>query len=163
LRVFSLKSLEELIALEEEHKAAPHLRIMQKALAEELTTMVHGETELKNTIQASELLFGKAGVEELKALDEKLFLQVFEGVPQLEITADKLEQDIVTFLGETTKEVSYPSKGEARKAIQAGSVTINGEKISDVTCTAQSLGTLHNQYILLRKGKKNYVLITILN
>jgi len=161
MRVFSLKTVAEIEELEQKHAEAPHLRIMQKALAEELTTFVHGKEEFTKAVQASEVLFGKAGVEELQALDKKLFTQLFEGVPQMSLPQDVLTQDVTTFLGETTKTIAYPSKGEARKAIQAGAVSINGVKVTDVAAIVETLGTLHGEYILIRKGKKEYRLIKI--
>ncbi|MFM7978073.1 MAG: tyrosine--tRNA ligase, partial [Candidatus Fonsibacter sp.] len=124
-RIFSLKGKEEIEAIEVEHATAPHLRALQKALAKEITVRVHSEDDYNTAVNASEILFGNATADALKALDEKLILNVFEGVPQFEISKDQLSAGIpvIDLLAEKTQ--VFPSKGEARKMLQAGGVALN--------------------------------------
>ena len=160
IRIFSTKGREEIEGLEKEHLEAPHLRILQKALAEEITERVHSKEELENAIKASEILFGKATEESLRSLDERTLLSVFEGVPQFSIDRSNLEEGlgIVDFLAETT--AVFPSKGEARKMVQGNGVAINKSKVAlEKTMSPDDL--LNGKYILVQKGKKNYYLITV--
>jgi tyrosyl-tRNA synthetase len=162
IRIFSLKGKEEIEALETEHASAPHLRALQKALAKEVTVRVHSEEDYNTAVNASEILFGNATADALKALDEKLILTVFEGVPQYEISKDQLGAGIpvIDLLAEKTS--VFPSKGEARKMIQAGGVALNKNKISDINQVINNESLLQNRYILAQKGKKNYYLIKVL-
>lgn len=158
IRIFTLFSQPEIEALELEHEQAPHLRAMQKALAQDLTLRVHGKAEYKQAVEASEILFGKGTTETLRQLDEKTLLGVFEGVPQSEITRSDLEAGIgmVDFLSEKTG--IFPSKGEARRMLKDGGVQVNKAKaLEDATVTPLFL--LNNRYILVQKGKKNYFLV----
>lgn len=161
IRIFSLKGKEEIEALETEHASAPHLRALQKALAKEVTVRVHSEEDYNTAVNASEILFGNATADALKALDEKLILTVFEGVPQYEISKDQLGAGIpvIDLLAEKTS--VFPSKGEARKMIQAGGVALNKNKISDINQVINNESLLQNRYILAQKGKKNYYLIKV--
>lgn len=163
IKIFSLKDREEIEVLIAEHSTAPHQRILQKALAEEVTKRVHGTNELQTAIKASSILFGKSTTEDLKSLDEKTLLQVFDGVPQTEVTKNELENaaDSTTFLSETTNNVLFKSKGEARKMIQGGGVSINKCKL---TAPDQQVDheLLLGKYLLAQKGKKNYFLIKVI-
>jgi tyrosyl-tRNA synthetase len=160
LRIFTLKGKEEIEQLEEEHAQAPHQRIMQHALAEEITERVHSPELLENAKQASQILFGNATGEQLKKLTERDFLSVFEGVPQAELSRASLEEPrgIIDFAVDVAG--AFSSKGEARRMIQNNGVSINQEKVSaDKTVGKEDL--LLNRYILLQKGKKNYYLIHV--
>lgn len=161
IKIFSLKSREEIEDLIAEHKEAPHQRLLQRSLAEELTERVHSKEDLDTAIKASSILFGKSTTEDLASLDEKTLLQVFEGVPQTEVKKSELEgNDVTTFLSETTKNIIFKSKGEARKMIQGGGVSLNKAK---VTAPDQSMDfeLLQDKYLLAQRGKKNYYLIKV--
>jgi tyrosyl-tRNA synthetase len=156
--IFSFKPLEDIQALIEEHRKAPHLYVLQKALAEELTIMVHGADDLAFAIKASEILFSKSAVEELKQLNERQLLEVMEGVPQVMVSKAIFNTDgadLITFLAE---QGMYSSKGEARKALQGNAVSINKEKVSGIDFTIHSELLLNNKYLLIQKGKKDYYL-----
>jgi tyrosyl-tRNA synthetase len=156
--IFSFKALEDIKALIEEHRKAPHLYVLQKSLAEELTIMVHGDDDLAFAIKASEILFSKSAVEELKQLNETQLLEVMEGVPQVMASKEIFNSDaadLITFLAE--QEI-YSSKGEARKALQGNAVSINKEKVSGIDFTIHSELLLNNKYLLIQKGKKDYYL-----
>ncbi len=143
-----------------DHLEAPHLRILQKRLAEEVTVFVHGSEALNKAIQASGILFGNASSDDLKALDTETFLEVFEGVPQAEIALAELENglDIVTVLNEKTGFLK--SNGEARRALTENSIAVNREKVTeDYKVTAQDL--INNQFVLLQRGKKNYFIVRV--
>ncbi len=160
IRIFSVKGREEIEALETEHEKAPHLRLLQKALAEEITERVHSKEDLNNAIRASQILFGKATEEELRSLDSRTLLQVFDGVPQHTISRSDLDEQIgiVEFLAEKTN--IMPSKGEARKMTQANGISINKSKVN----LDKNLGVadlLNEQFILVQKGKKNYFLVIV--
>ena len=161
MRVFTLKPREEIEALEKEHEAAPHLRIMQKALAEELTVRVHSQEDLDMAIKASSILFGKSTRDELETLPEKLLLSVMEGVPQVSLTAGEFAgvPDVFELLSERTNGVIFASKGEARRMIKQGGVSVNKEKISPDSSVNFQL--LQNKYLLVQRGKKNYYLVTV--
>ena len=158
IRIFTLFSKEEIEALESEQDAAPHLRVLQKALAKDLTIRVHGEAEYNQAVEASEILFGKGTTETLQQLDERTLLNVFEGVPQFEISRTELENGIglVDFLADKT--AIFPSKGEARRMLKDGGVMINKAKVAEefIVSSAQ---LLNDRYILAQKGKKNYFLV----
>ncbi|MCH5239281.1 MAG: tyrosine--tRNA ligase [Muribaculaceae bacterium] len=161
LKIFTTLTREEIDALVEEHALNPGARPMQRRLAEEVTTMVHGEEELQKAIEASRILFGNATDEALNKLDEKTFLEVFEGVPTFVVKRDKLEAGIpvLDFLAQETQ--VFPSKGEARKMLQQGGVSINKKKVTDPNTTIGTDSLLNGKYILAQKGKKNYFLINI--
>lgn len=161
IRIFTLKTKDEIEALEAEHAKAPHLRILQKELAKDITTRVHSEGDFNAAVEASEILFGKGTAEQLANMAENTFLSVFEGVPQVELAKSELANgiNIVDFLSEKTN--IFPSKGEARKMIQGGGVSINKNKIDDVAFTLNASSLLNQKYILAQKGKKNYYLISV--
>lgn len=161
IRIFSLKGREELEALKEEHFQAPHLRVLQKALAEEITARVHSQTDLDKAVQASEILFGRGTNEQLRTLDEATLLDVFSGVPQFEVSRTVVEAGVqpVELLAEFSQ--VFPSKGEARKMIAANGVSLNKDKLTlDQTINPSDL--LNNRFLLVQKGKKNYFLLRVI-
>ncbi|SMD45307.1 tyrosyl-tRNA synthetase [Aquiflexum balticum DSM 16537] len=162
IRIFTTLDRETIELLEKEHSEAPHLRKLQKEIARQVTIMVHGENELEMAVKASEILFGKSSTEDLASLDERTFLQVFEGVPQATITKAEFAaaENILDLLSEKTNFIIFPSKGEARKMIQGGGVSINKEKISEPNqLVLHSL--LQGKYLLVQKGKKQYFIISV--
>jgi tyrosyl-tRNA synthetase len=162
VRIFSTKSKDEIEALEKEHNQAPHLRVLQKALAEEMTVRVHSQEALDMALKASSILFGKSTTEELASIDEDTLLSVFEGVPQVTITKDELAavDNATTFLAETTQGIVFKSKGEARKMIQGGGVSVNKNKVEDPNAEVD-FQLLQDKYILVQRGKKNYYLVIV--
>jgi tyrosyl-tRNA synthetase len=162
IKIFTLLSKETIEALLVEHETAPHLRPIQKKLAEELTIMVHSQADLDAAIQASEILFGKGTTESLRLLDERTLLNVFEGVPQVNFSKDILAstESVTDLLAVVAGSVIFPSKGEARKMIQAGGVSINKEKLQDPN-QKPSFELLNDKYLLIQKGKKNYYLAIV--
>ena len=142
----------------EEHKEAPHLRVLQNKLAEELTTLVHGAEELEKAKQASQILFGKATSDNLKALDEETFLDVFEGVPQAEISKEDLKEELLEIFA--TKTDFMKSKGEARRALQQNSISVNKDKITEEYQLSEN-DLINNKFILLQRGKKNYFVVVV--
>jgi len=158
IKIFTLLSQEEITKLTKEHDKTPHLRILQKAIAEEVTTRVHSSADLEMAMKASNILFGKSTAEDLKSLDEDTFLSVFEGVPQFEMSKADLALGILDIVAEKTQ--IFASKGEARRMIKSNAVSINKEKITeDIQLTKNDL--LNGKYILAQKGKKNYFLIIV--
>ena len=158
IRIFTTLEKEEIEALVEEHNKAPHLRVLQKALAKDITIRVHSEADYQAAVEASEILFGRGTTEMLARLDEATLLSVFEGVPQFQISRTSLEQGIpaADFLAVST--AVFPSKGEARRMMKDGGVSINKTRISEETVVDTSY-LLQGKYILVQKGKKNYFLV----
>ncbi|WP_222536025.1 tyrosine--tRNA ligase [Pedobacter polysacchareus] len=161
IRIFTLKTREEIEALEVEHDAAPHLRILQKALAEDITVRTHSEEALETAIKTSEFLFGNGSLDFFKTLNETQVLEIFEGIPQFEISKEELMLgiDAATLLAE--KSAVLASKGEAKKLIQGGGVSVNREKLKDASEVIGSEHLLNDQFIIVQKGKKNYFLLTV--
>ena len=160
IKIFTFLDKNTVEKLTLEHKEAPHLRLLQKRVATEVTQMVHSKDALENAIKASNILFGQSTADDLKSLDEKTFLDVFEGVPKAEILLNELENgiDIINALNE--KSGFLKSNGEARRALKENSISINKEKISeDYQLSINDL--ISNKYILLQRGKKNYFLLKI--
>ena len=158
IKIFTLKEENEIDELIQKHAEAPHLRILQKALAEDITVRVHSKEELENAQKASSILFGNSTTEDLKSLSEKDFLSVFEGIPQSTVSLEKLNGGIgiIDFSVEVSE--AFGSNGEARRMIQNNGVSINKEKINlEKLINEEDL--MHDKYILLQKGKKNYYLI----
>lgn len=160
IRIFTLKSEEEICELEKQHAADPSQRILQKALAKDITSKVHSEEDYNAAIEASQILFGKGTTETLKKLDEQTFLSVFDGVPQFKISKADIENGIgiIDLLAEKTQVLA--SKGEVRRALKENSLSINKEKIKE-DYIANSSCLLNNKYILVQKGKKNYYIIVV--
>lgn len=163
IRIFTLLPQDKIEALEAEHKDAEHLRILQKALAEDVTIRVHGQKEYDIAVKASNILFGKNVTEALKSIDERTLLQVFEGVPQVEISKEALLEagTITNLLGAATEGKIFASNGEAKKSIQGNGVSINKEKISNTQTPTAEIELLQDKFILAQKGKKNYYLIEV--
>ena len=159
-RIFTLMDQKEIEELEKEHQEAPHLRKLQKALAQDITTKVHSPQDLDMAIKASEILFGKSTTEDLNLLDEKTLLSVFEGVPQFEISRDRLASlpDVTELLSEASNGVVFTSKGEARRMIKGGGVSINKARIATPEQKID-FQLLQDKYLLIQKGKKNYYLM----
>ncbi len=159
VKIFTLLTQEQINNLVERHLIAPHERILQKALAKELTCLVHSEDEYKSAVDASEILFGKGTRESLHGLKEELFLAVFEGVPQHELKELFEERGIIEFLTDDTG--VFSSKGELKRMIQGGGLSINKEKVDSEYRVIKVSDFLNGKYILVQKGKKNYFLVRI--
>lgn len=162
IRIFTLLDKEEIENLEKEHKEAPHLRILQKRVAEELTRNVHSKQDLDIALKASNILFGKSTTDQLREIDEKILLSVFEGVPQSIVNRNDYNNtdDITSLLSVTTNGVIFQSKGEARRMIKGGGVSVNKEKINDPD-RKSNFTLLNEKYLLVQKGKKNYYLVIV--
>jgi tyrosyl-tRNA synthetase len=161
IKIFTALSKEEIADLEAEQAAAPHLRPLQKRLAKEVTIMVHSEEDYNAAVEASNILFGNATSEALKKLDEDTLLAVFEGVPQFEVSMDEFATGIKAVDLFTEKAAVFPSKGELRKLVQSGGVSVNKEKLATADEVVTSASLLNNKYLLVQKGKKNYFLLII--
>ena len=160
IKIFTFLSKEEIEVLTEKHREAPHLRLLQKRLAEEIMVMVHSAEALENAIKASNILFGNSTSDDLKQLDEATFLDVFDGVPQAEISKNEIESGIaiITVLNEKTGFVK--SNGEARRALTANSISVNKEKVAeDFVLSNKDL--INSQFVLLQSGKKNYFVVRV--
>lgn len=159
--VFSFKPVAELKALIAEHETAPHLRKLQKALADEMTIMVHSEEDLSFAKQASDILFGQSSIEVLRSLNEQQLLEVMDGVPQVTGAKNALTDglDLMSFLAESGV---FASKGEAKKMLQNGGVSINKEKVTALDMKLKNEHLLNERYILIQKGKSNYTLATFM-
>ena len=160
IKIFTFLDKEVIDALIAEHKEAAHLRVLQRKLAEEVTILVHGKAELEKAIQASKILFGNATAEDLKQLDEATFLEVFDGVPQAEISRSDIDAGITIVDVLNEKSGFFKSNGEARRALAANSISVNKEKVTEeFQLTSSNL--INNQFVLLQSGKKNYFVIRI--
>lgn len=162
IKIFSLRGKEEIEKIINEHKEAPHQRLLQQTLAAEITERVHSKDALDTAIKASGILFGKSTTEDLASIDEKTLLQVFEGVPQAEISKSQLDscKSVTDLLSELTSGVIFPSKGEARRMIKGGGVSVNKVKLASAE-EMPSFDLLQDKYLLAQKGKKNYYLIKV--
>ena len=159
IKIFTSLEKEEIDGLIAAHDEAPHLRVLQKRLAEEVTVMVHSRADYEAAVSASNILFGNATAEALRSLDEETFLQVFEGVPQFEVSLSELEAGIPAMDLLAVKTQIFPSKGEARKMMQANGFSMNKEKLTDINAVISTDALLNGKYILCQKGKKNYFLV----
>jgi tyrosyl-tRNA synthetase len=159
IRIFTLISKQEIEDIEIEQAAAPHTRALQKALAKDITIRVHGEVEYNNAVEASNILFGNSTAEAFAQLSEETFLDIFDGVPQFKVSKAELEKGIlpIDFLAEKTQ--VFPSKGEAKKMIQGGGVSINKQKLEDMETPINTKFLINGKYLIAQKGKKNYYLI----
>ena len=158
LKTFTFLSKEEIGNLKEQHQGNEHLRKLQQKLAEEVTTFVHSKKEYDFAVQASQILFSNETAEILQQLNEDELLQVMEGVPQVDYPKQNLGVDIVSFLADTKV---FPSKGEARKMVQAGGVSINKVKVESAEFKVDASQLLNEKYLLVQKGKKNYWLVKV--
>jgi len=159
IRIFSLKSREEIEAIEKEHDTAPHLRTLQKALAEEITIRTHSEDALQTAVKTSEFLFGTGSTEFLEQLSDAEVLEVFEGVQQFNVSKDDLLSglNVTDLLADKAK--VFQSKGEAKKMIQGGGVSVNREKVADAAQIVNGDVLVKGKYIIVQKGRKNYFLL----
>lgn len=160
IKIFTLFTQDEVEELIEKHKEAPHTRELQKALAKDLTIRVHSEQDYDAAIEASQILFGKGTTETLRKLDEKMLLNVFEGVPQSEVAKSEIDEgvSIIDFLSEKTN--IFASKGEVRRMLKDNGVSVNKEKVKDDFVVSDK-DLLNGKYILIQKGKKNYFLVVV--
>ena len=159
IKIFTSLSKDEIDALVKEQEEAPHLRPLQKRLAEEVTVMVHSREDYEMAVNASQILFGRSTSETLRSIDETTFLQVFEGVPQFTISKEALSEGIKAVDLLTDVAAVFPSKGEMRKTVQAGGVMINKDKLSEFDEAINSSHLIGERYILAQRGKKNYFLL----
>ncbi len=158
IRIFTFLNRSEIKSLVEEHRQQPHLRGLQRRLAEEITVMVHSREEYDNAVAASNILFGKSTSEQLRKLDEATFLEIFEGVPQANLPKREIEQGIDIIAALAGKSGFLNSNGEARRELKQNSISVNKEKVQeDYTISASDL--ISGKYILLQRGKKNYMLL----
>ncbi|MGA1227523.1 MAG: tyrosine--tRNA ligase [Tamlana sp.] len=160
IKIFTFLTEEAINALIKEHHEAPHLRVLQKRLAEEITTMVHSKDDLENAIKASNILFGNSTSNDLKQLNEQTFLDVFDGVPQTQIDKSDIDNglDVIAALAE--KGGFLKSNGEARRALKENSISVNKEKVNeDYEITSKDL--INNKFVLLQRGKKNYFVLQV--
>ena len=160
IKIFTAISKTDCDALIAEHAQAPHLRVLQKRLAQEVTVMVHSEEDYRAAVDASNILFGNATSEALKKLDEETLLAVFDGVPQFTISKTELAGGVKAIDLFTDAAAIFPSKGEMRKLVQSGGVSVNKEKLENQDEILSTSNLLNNKYLLIQKGKKNYYLLT---
>jgi len=159
IKIFTLLSQEEVGALVKEQEEAPHLRPLQKRLAKEVTCMVHDEEEYDKAVEASQILFGKATTESLAKVDKETFLSVFEGVPTYEIKRAKLEAGVQIIELLAAETAAFPSKGELRRTIKGNGLSLNKAKLTDQEYVVTVSDLINESYILVQKGKKNYIII----
>ena len=158
IKIFTFLDKQTIDNLVLEHKEAPHLRLLQKRLAQEVTTTVHNAEEYEKAVKASEILFGNSTSDDLKTLDEKTFLDVFEGVPQAEIPKEDIEEGI-NIIGALAEKTGFlKSNGEARRALKENSISVNKEKVADDFNVSKN-DLINGQFVLLQRGKKNYFII----
>ena len=158
IKIFTLLDRETIDALIAAHREATHLRQLQKKLAEEVTVMIHSREDYERAVAASSILFG-GGAEALKAADEQTILEVFEGVPQFEIAKADLATGVTFAALCTEKAALFPSKGELRRLIQGGGISLNGVKVADADLGVTTADLISDKFLLVQKGKKNYFLI----
>jgi len=160
IKIFTFLSKEEIDTLVLEHKQAPHLRLLQKKIGEEVTTMTHGKEAYDNAIKASNILFGKSTSEDIKSLDEQTFLDVFEGVPQALISKEDIDNGL-DMIGALAAKTSFlNSNSDARRALKENAVSVNKEKVKEAY-TITSADLIANKYVLLQRGKKSYFLLKV--
>ncbi|WP_437369541.1 tyrosine--tRNA ligase [Maribacter litoralis] len=158
IKIFTFLGQQEIEELIAQHKEAPHLRLLQKRLADEITVMVHSQEDLDNAVKASQILFGKSTASDLKGLNEKTFLEIFDGVPQAELTKSELA-DGLDMIGALAAKTNFlGSNGEARRELKQNSISVNKEKVKeDFLITADDL--INDKFVLLQRGKKNYFVL----
>ncbi|MFL0094975.1 tyrosine--tRNA ligase [Tenacibaculum maritimum] len=160
IKIFTFLDESTIHTLIEEHKEAPHVRVLQKRLGEEVTVLVHGKKEYDKAIAASNILFGKSTAETLKSLGEQTFLDVFDGVPQAEVSKEDVEQGLTMVDSLAGKTNFLKSNGDARRALKENAVSVNKEKVKeDYTISSKDL--IANKYVLLQRGKKSYFLLKV--
>ena len=161
IRIFTLFEKDVIEALETEHNTAPHLRVLQKALAKDITVRVHGEAEYEKAIKSSEFLFGSTGIEFLNELSDAEVIGLFSGVPNFNVDITELTDGIGVLDLLAVKTTVFPSKGEAKKTIQGGGVSINRVKLVSDTEVLSTSNLINNKFLVAQKGKKNYFLIIV--
>ena len=160
IKIFTLLDQATIETLVNSHREAPHLRMLQKKLAEEVTIMVHSEADYQNAVKASQILFGASSADDLKQLDAQTFFDVFEGVPQAEIPAAAFENGVEVVELFVAQSGFLPSNAEARRALKEQSLSVNRQKITE-DFKATSADLIHHKYLLLQRGKKNYFIVTV--
>lgn len=160
IKIFTMLSREEIEQLISEHQAAPHLRVLQNKLAEELTTLVHGREELQKAQKASQILFGNSTSDDLRQLDAKTFLEVFDGVPQAEVTRADIAAGLNMIAALSAKTGFIASNSEARRALKEKSIAVNKEKVEESYIIGEK-DIIDDKFVLLQRGKKNYFVIVI--
>lgn len=160
IKIFTMLSREEIELLISEHQAAPHLRVLQNKLAEELTVLVHGREELQKAQKASQILFGNSTSDDLRQLDAKTFLEVFDGVPQAEVTRTEIAAGLDMIAALSAKTGFIASNSEARRALKEKSIAVNKEKVEESYIIAEK-DIIDDKFVLLQRGKKNYFVIVI--
>lgn len=163
IKIFTLKPKEEIEQIIAEHDASPHLRVVQKALAKDITIRTHSEQDYETAIKTSEFLFGNGSLDFLAELDHEGVLEVFDGVPHFDVSRTDVSQgkDVLDFLAITTQ--IFSSKGEARKMIQGGGVSVNRTKVSAIDLVIGTDHLINNRYIVVQRGKKNYYLVSVVD
>jgi tyrosyl-tRNA synthetase len=159
IKIFTALDKEEIASIEREQTAAPHLRPLQKRLAKEITTMVHSTEDYEIAVEASNILFGNSTSDSLRKLDEETLLAVFDGVPRFEVSKDALSDGVRALDLFTEKAAVFPSKGEMRKLVLSGGVSLNKEKLIDPETIINTAFLINNKYLLAQKGRKNYFLL----
>jgi len=160
IKIFTFLDQETIMDLIQQHNQAPHLRVLQKRLAQEVTTTVHGLAEYGNAVKASEILFGNSTSDDLKTLDAKTFLDVFDGVPQAEITMEEIDNGLEVISALSEKSGFLKSNSEARRALKENSISVNKNKVSeDFKISAEDL--INGKFVLLQRGKRNYFILTV--
>ena len=159
IKIFTMLDRQTIETAIAQHAECPERRELQKLLAKEVTVMVHGQAAFENALKATGILFGKATAEDLRSLDERTFMEVFSKVPSYEIERSKLPEGILDVLAVETS--VFPSKGEARKMIQAGGFSLNKEKMTDINRQLGEADIIGGKYVLVQKGKKDYSLLII--
>jgi len=160
IKIFTFLDRDTIETLIKEHQEAPHLRLLQKRLGQEVTTTVHGSEEWEKAVKASEILFGKSTSEDLKSLDQDTFLDVFDGVPQAEIPRNAVEEGIGIIDALADKSNFLKSKGEARRALKENSISVNREKVSESYSISED-DLINDRFILLQRGRKNYFILSV--
>ena len=161
IKIFTDLPKDEIDALIKEQEGAPHLRPLQKRLAKEVTVMVHSQDDYDAAVEASNILFGNSTSEALKHLDEQTLLDVFNGVPQFEVSREDLSAGVKAIDLFTEKAAIFPSKGEMRKLVQSGGISVNKEKLTDQDMVIDCSSLLDEKYLLVQRGKKNYYLLIV--
>lgn len=159
IKIFTLLAKSEIERLIAEHAEKPHERLLQKTLAKEVTVMVHSKEDFEVAVEASEILFGKGTTETLSKLDEETFLSVFDGVPVFQVDKNLLEQEIKLIDLLTDQAAAFPSKGDLRRNVAGGGVSLNKQRIENVDTVIDSQMLINGKYLLVQKGKKNYQLV----
>jgi tyrosyl-tRNA synthetase len=161
IKIFTILGQQEIEDIITEHNKAPHERLLQRRLAEEVTVMVHSRSDYEGAVEASQILFGKGTTETLKKMSESTFLSVFEGVPVFDVKMEILSAGVTIADLCTEHSQVFPSKGELRRLIQGGGFSINKEKIDNPDAIINQESLLNKKYLLVQKGKKNYFLIRV--